>query len=299
MERSELLEKYAEGMPVLDHGFVRLIDVMGDDKAVEDAARTSYRGQGKDRTALETRRLLRYLMRHRHSGPFEMAEIKLHVKLPIFVARQMVRHRTASLNEVSARYTKMPPEFHVPEPEQVCGPPTTNKQGRAEPLPPSEAAAFLAGYEKLCQASYDAYDSWTDGPESLQVAAETARMVLPLSMYTEWYWKIDAHNLMHFLSLRLDEHAQYEIRVYAEAIAKIVEDWLPVTWEAFQDYRLGAYTLSRAEVEAVQWMAQNPRLEAESLADYHQRVRAMIYPLMSPREVKAFSEKFLRTPVSS
>lgn len=240
------LEAFTAPRRVLDHGFVQLLDVMGDDRAIEEAARVSYDAGGSSRRTSDTRGLIRYLMRHRHTSPFEMCELKLRVKLPIFVERQWVRHRTASLNEVSARYSVLPEEFYVPEPEQVCHQSKTNKQGRAEPIDdPARFRDVLAGQSR---AAFEDYRTAIDGYD---IARETARIGLPLGTYTEKVWKIDAHNLLHFLSLRLHPHAQFEIRAYAEAIAEIVKVWLPLTWEAFEDYRLGAVTFSRAEVEAL------------------------------------------------
>jgi thymidylate synthase (FAD) len=245
LNRTDLLAKYAEPIPVLDYGFVQLLDVMGDDEGIEEAARVSY--QAGTRKVSDTRGLLRYLLRHRHTTPFEMAAIKLRVKLPIFVERQFIRHRMASTNEMSARYSELPEEFYVPEPDQVCHQDKKNKQGRAE------AFSFDAaqGFRRLC--SVKGAEAFGDYRLVLHhgLARETARINLPLSTYTMKVWSTDAHNLLHFLALRLDAHAQYEIRVYAEAIARIVADWLPITWEAFEDYRLGSASFSRVERQAL------------------------------------------------
>ncbi|MCS6890497.1 MAG: FAD-dependent thymidylate synthase [Rhodovarius sp.] len=238
-------------IPVLDHGFIRVIDYMGDDAAVVQAARVSY-GRGT-RAANEDRGLIRYLMRHRHTTPFEMCEIKCHVKLPIFVARQWIRHRTANVNEYSARYSVLDREFYIPEARHLAAQSETNRQGRGEVLEGPEAARVLALLREDAERCYDHYlemlNEEEEGgrprdPSRRGLARELARMNLTLNTYTQWYWKIDLHNLLHFLSLRADPHAQYEIRAYAEALLGIVRAWVPLTYEAFQDYRLGAVTFS-------------------------------------------------------
>lgn len=239
-----------EPIPVLDHGFVRVIDYMGDDGAVVQAARVSY-GRGT-RAANEDRGLIRYLMRHRHSTPFEMCEIKYHVKLPIFVARQWIRHRTANVNEYSARYSILDREFYIPAPEHLAVQSSANRQGRGEVLGGAEAARVLDLLREDAARCYDHYVEMLNEDEQGRVldpgrqglARELARMNLTLNAYTQWYWKTDLHNLFHFLSLRADAHAQYEIRAYAEAMMRTVEAWVPMSFEAFRDYRLGAATLS-------------------------------------------------------
>jgi thymidylate synthase (FAD) len=239
-----------EPIPVLDHGFLRVIDYMGDDAAVVQAARVSY-GRGT-RAANEDRGLIRYLMRHRHSTPFEMAEIKYHVKLPIFVARQWIRHRTANVNEYSARYSVLDREFYTPAPEHLAAQSAANRQGRGEILGGTEAARVLDLLREDARRNYDHYLEMLNEAESgapldpsrQGLARELARMNLTLNTYTQWYWKTDLHNLLGFLSLRADPHAQYEIRAYAEAMLRTVEAWVPMTCEAFRDYRLGAATLS-------------------------------------------------------
>lgn len=233
-------------VPCLDHGFVRVVDYFGDDAAIVQAARVSY-GAGT-RKSSEDRQLLRYLMRHRHTTPFEMCEIKFHVKLPIFVARQWIRHRTANVNEISGRYSVFTDEFYVPRPEELARQSANNKQGRGEPLSEAEAERARATVERASRQAYADYQSLID---EQQVAREVGRAVLPVNYYTEWYWKIDLHNLLHFLALRLDAHAQYEIRVYAEAMASFVRDWVPTAWEAFEDYRLGSFTLSKQMIEVL------------------------------------------------
>ena len=241
--------------PVFDHGFVRVVDYMGDDAAVVQAARVSY-GAGT-RSVRSDRGLIRYLMRHRHTTPFEMCELKLHVKMPIFVARQWIRHRTASVNEISGRYSILDREFYVPPAEVVASPSASNRQGRGSVLEPDQAAAVLdllrsdalrgfATYDRLLN---DAGDGEPVDPTRPQLARELARINLGLSTYTQWYWKVDLHNLLHFLGLRLDPHAQLEIRRYAEVIGALVGAWVPHTWEAFTDYRLGAHLFSREELD--------------------------------------------------
>jgi thymidylate synthase (FAD) len=236
--------------PVLDHGFVRVIDYMGDDAAIVQAARVSY-GRGTRRVS-EDAGLIRYLMRHRHSTPFEMCEIKYHVKLPIFVARQWIRHRTANVNEYSARYSVMDREFYIPAPGQLAAQSASNRQGRGAVLQGDEAAAVLDLLRADAGRAHDDY-TWmlnedADGapadPARQGLARELARMNLTLNTYTQWYWKTDLHNLLGFLSLRADSHAQYEIRVYADAMMQTVRAWVPATFAAFEDYRMGAVTLS-------------------------------------------------------
>ncbi|MGR3436633.1 MAG: FAD-dependent thymidylate synthase [Shimia sp.] len=231
--------------PVLDHGFVRVVDYMGDDAAIVQAARVSY-GAGTKHTSNDEG-LIRYLMRHWHSTPFEMCEIKLHVKLPIFVARQWIRHRTANVNEYSARYSILDREFYVPAPEHVAAQSEVNNQGRGALLPPEDAERIRQALRDDADRAYDAYEGMVDGG----LARELARMALPASVYTQWYWKIDLHNLMHFLRLRADPHAQYEIRVYAEALCEIVRDWVPMAYRAFEDYRLGGAQLSAGALDVV------------------------------------------------
>lgn len=230
---------------VLDHGMVRPVDVMGDDAAVVQAARVSY-GEGTKSISEDTG-LIRYLMRHWHSTPFEMCEIKLHCVMPIFVARQWVRHRTANINEMSARYSILPDKFYIPDAEQIAKQSAANAQGRDEVFDRAQALNWQLGFREHAEMSYALYKNMTDD----EMARELARMVLPPNIYTEWYWKIDAHNLMHFLRLRADPHAQYEIRVYAEAMLDIFAKWLPRTFGAFMDYRLRAETLSHMEVVIV------------------------------------------------
>ena len=231
-----------EAVPVLDHGFVRVVDYMGDDAAIVQAARVSY-GQGT-KHARDDAGLIRYLMRHWHSTPFEMCEIKLHVKLPVFVARQWIRHRTANVNEYSARYSILDREFYIPAPEHLAAQSTVNNQGRGTVLEGEEAARVLGVLREDAGRAYDHYEAMLSQEGQQGLARELARMNLPANIYTQWYWKIDLHNLMHFLRLRADAHAQYEIRAYAEALCGIVKEWVPATYAAFEDYRLGAVQFS-------------------------------------------------------
>jgi thymidylate synthase (FAD) len=237
--------------PVLDHGFVRVVDYMGDDAAIVQAARVSY-GAGTKHVSNDEG-LIRYLMRHWHSTPFEMCEVKLHVKLPVFVARQWIRHRTANVNEYSARYSILDREFYIPEPAALAAQSTTNNQGRGDVLSGEEAARVLDMLRDDAGRMYDHYEAMLgqtapDGTPQSGLARELARMNLPMNIYTQWYWKVDLHNLFHFLRLRADAHAQYEIRVYAEAIARCVRDWVPLAFGAFEDYRMGGETLSAKAV---------------------------------------------------
>ncbi|MFM2246909.1 MAG: hypothetical protein RL071_2983 [Pseudomonadota bacterium] len=254
---------------VLDHGFVRVIDYMGDDAAVVQAARVSY-GKGT-KAVREDRGLIRYLMRHRHTTPFEMCELKLHVKLPIFVARQWIRHRMASVNEASARYSVLDREFYLPRPEDLATQSRDNKQGRGEALRPEAAAEVLRLLEDDALRVHRTYTRLMD---EHQLARELARMDLGLNTYTQWYWKIDLHNLLHFLALRMDAHAQWEIRAYADQIGALVADWVPLCWEAFCDYRLGALTLSRGEVDVLRAMLRGEAPDPEAAG-------------LSPREWRA------------
>jgi thymidylate synthase (FAD) len=249
-----------QAIPVLDHGFIRVIDYMGDDAAIVQAARVSY-GRGTRRVS-EDAGLIRYLMRHRHSTPFEMCEIKYHVKLPIFVARQWIRHRTANVNEYSARYSILDREFYLPAPEHLAAQSAVNRQGRGAVLDGEEAAQVLDLLREDATQTYDHYAEMLNedeagaarDPSRRGLARELARMNLTLNTYTQWYWKTDLHNLFHFLSLRADAHAQYEIRAYAEAMLRTVEAWVPVACQAFRDYRLGAVTLSAQMLAAVRRM---------------------------------------------
>ncbi|MFT3972347.1 MAG: FAD-dependent thymidylate synthase [Amaricoccus sp.] len=255
-------------IPVLDHGFIRIVDYMGDDAAIVQAARVSY-GAGT-KTARDDAGLIRYLMRHWHSTPFEMCELKLHVKLPVFVARQWIRHRTANVNEYSARYSILDREFYIPAPEHLAAQSTVNNQGRGETLTGDEAARVLGYLRDDSMRAYDHYEAMLsqaqpDGTPQQGLARELARMNLPANIYTQWYWKVDLHNLLHFLRLRADPHAQYEIRAYAEALCEVVKDWVPAAWDAFEDYRLNAVTFSGKGMEALRRMLKGETVSREDV----------------------------------
>ena len=262
--------KLYKAIPVLDQGFIRVIDYMGDDGAVVQAARVSY-GRGTKKIS-EDRGLIRYLMRHHHTTPFEMCEIKFHVKLPVFVARQWIRHRTASVNEYSARYSILNREFYIPAPEQLSTQSQENRQGRGNVLQGDEAVRVLDILREDSARNYADYQEMLNeddegnviDPKRNGLARELARMNLPLNIYTEWYWKCDLHNLLHFLSLRADPHAQHEIRVYADAMMEALRAWVPITAEAFEDYRLGGVHLSRAGLEAVKRMIAGEKVSAKN-----------------------------------
>ncbi|MFT8369439.1 FAD-dependent thymidylate synthase [Acetobacter papayae] len=239
-------------LEVLDHGFLRVIDYMGDDGAIVQAARVSY-GRGT-RKVTEDAALIRYLMRHRHSSPFEMCEIKFHVKLPIFVARQWIRHRMASVNEYSARYSILDNEFYLPAPENMAAQSAVNRQGRGETLAPQAAAEVLDILRGDALRAFGDYERMLDEKEGYGLARELARINLTLNTYTQWYWKTDLHNLMHFLALRIDPHAQYEIRVYAEEMLKVLHAWVPQAAAAFEEYRRGAVTFSATMMSVLRRM---------------------------------------------
>ena len=257
---------------VLDHGFIRVVDYMGDDNAIVQAARVSY-GRGTKQVS-QDKGLINYLMRHWHSTPFEMCEIKFHVKLPIFVARQWIRHRTANVNEYSARYSIMDKEFYIPNREHLSPQSKKNHQGRTEglSLSPEEEKRVLeilqsdservyANYEELMNA--DATGQTIDEEKS-GIARELARMNLTLNYYTQWYWKIDLHNLMHFLMLRADPHAQYEIRAYADAMIEVVQKWVPFAYEAFVEHRLHGTRLSRSGMAVVKRLIAGEQVTQEN-----------------------------------
>jgi thymidylate synthase (FAD) len=246
--------------PVLDHGFVRVIDYMGDDAAIVQAARVSY-GRGT-KAVQNDAGLIKYLMRHRHTTPFEMCEIKYHIKLPIFVARQWIRHRTANVNEYSARYSILDKEFYIPAPEHLAAQATNNRQGRGDVLTGDEAARVLDLLREDAVRCFDHYQEMLNEDEAGNpvdpnrdgLARELARMNLPINTYTQWYWKTDLHNLLHFLSLRADPHAQYEIRAFADVMLDSVRRWVPIAADAFEEYRLGGASLSRSGIDVVRRM---------------------------------------------
>ena len=259
-----------EPIKVLDHGFVRVIDYMGDDSAIVQAARVSY-GKGTKKIN-EDKGLINYLMRHWHTTPFEMCEIKLHVKLPIFIARQWIRHRTANVNEYSARYSILDKEFYIPAPENLAMQSHTNRQGRGGVLEGEEAARVLEILKNDSEQSYKHYMEMLNlneetnevlDPSRAGLTRELARMNLPVNYYTQWYWKIDLNNLLHFLRLRADAHAQFEIREYANAIISILEKWLPLTFEAFKNYRLNSASISEQGMSVVKRMLAGEKVTQE------------------------------------
>ncbi|MCT4636041.1 MAG: FAD-dependent thymidylate synthase [Rickettsiales bacterium] len=259
-----------DAIPVLDHGFVRVVDYMGDDSAIVQAARVSY-GKGTKRTN-QDRGLIQYLMRHRHTTPFEMCDIKFHIKLPIFIARQWIRHRTASVNEYSARYSILANEFYTPKPENMAMQSKINKQGRDNVLSPEESKKVLHLLKQDAEQCYSHYQEMLNedeegnilNPENPQLARELARMNLNLNFYTEWYWKINLHNLFHFLALRADSHAQYEIRVYAEVMLNIVKEWVPFAYEAFMEYQVNSASFSGNAIKAIKAMLKGEKITAEA-----------------------------------
>lgn len=238
-------EQIGKRVPVLQHGFVCLVDYMGDDAAIVQAARVSY-GRGTKTTRTD-RGLIRYLMRHRHTTPFEMVELKFLMRMPIFVARQLIRHRTANVNEYSARYSLLPDEFYIPPTDAIRTQSRTNRQGRDALLPEEVATEFSARLDKLSKQSYDLYQWATDK----DIAREIARLSLPVNVYTEWYWKNDLHNLFHFLSLRLDPHAQFETRAYAQVMHDLARLVAPTAFEGFDDFIMGAIRFSKKEQSAL------------------------------------------------
>ena len=282
---SEALEEHLyTPIPLLDHGFIRVVDYMGNDSSIVQAARVSY-GKGTKKLS-QDKGLINYLMRHRHTTPFEMCDIKFHIKLPIFVARQWIRHRTASVNEYSARYSILSKEFYIPHRDNLLPQSTINKQGRDDNhLSDDEAARVLELLKDDSERNYAHYEEMmnTDNEgniidESKQgIARELARMNLSLNYYTEWYWKINLHNLLHFVSLRADPHAQYEIRVYADAILELIKQWVPFTYEAFEEHVMHGVKLSRSAFKAIKDMIDGKEVLQESSG-------------MSQREWREFQE---------
>jgi thymidylate synthase (FAD) len=265
----ELEKVLYEAIPVLDHGFIRVIDYMGDDSSIVQSARVSY-GKGTKKVSTDEG-LIRYLMRHWHSTPFEMCEIKYHVKLPIFIARQWIRHRTANVNEYSARYSILDKEFYIPAKEQLSAQATNNRQGRGDLITGQQADEVLKILKDDAVRTYDNYEKMLnerfDGTvideKKSGLARELARMNLTLNSYTQWYWKTDLLNLMNFLFLRGDSHAQYEIRVYAEKMLETVKKWVPITHAAFLDYRVGAAHLSSKGLKIVKSMINGNKVSYE------------------------------------
>jgi thymidylate synthase (FAD) len=266
---------------------------MGDDAAIVQAARVSY-GAGT-KTVREDRGLINYLLEHRHTSPFEMCELKFHCKLPIFAARQWIRHRTANVNEVSARYSIVKDEFYMPAREQLTTQSKDNKQGRsAEPVSNEHVVLLRAAWERDAE---EAFDDYTWMVEEVGLSRELARIGLPLSTYTEWYWKIDLHNLLHFLRLRLDSHAQYEIRVFAEAMASIVKQLFPLTWEAFEEHVLYAVTLSRSQVAAVRALLEQLQHARSAVVSVEKRTLELPGHLQPAFALNAID--FMLAPISA
>ena len=254
---------------VLDHGFVRVIDYMGDDSSIVQSARVSY-GKGTKKISND-KGLIKYLMRHRHSTPFEMCEIKFHIKLPIFIARQWIRHRTANVNEYSARYSILDKEFYIPSAENLAAQSAINNQGRGDTLSDDEASNVIQILKKDAEQTYSNYETLLNensggniiDESKSGIARELARMNLTLNTYTQWYWKIDLNNLLHFLALRADDHAQYEIRVYADIMLDIVKRWVPLTYAAFEDYRIGGTELSAKEITLMKKLLKGEKVSYE------------------------------------
>ena len=266
----ELEKILYEAMPVLDHGFVRVVDYMGDDTSIVQSARVSY-GKGTKKVSTDSG-LIKYLMRHRHSTPFEMCEIKYHIKLPIFIARQWIRHRTANVNEYSARYSIMDKEFYVPSKENLAAQSTNNRQGRGNLINGTQADSILKILKEDAERNYQHYEEMLnekyDGSiiddKKQGLARELARMNLTLNSYTQWYWKTDLLNLLNFLSLRADSHAQYEIREYANVMMNSIKKWVPITYDAFIDYRVGGMELSAKGKIVIQKMIKGEKCDIGS-----------------------------------
>ena len=250
-------EMIGEEIKVLDHGFIRVIDYMGDDAAIVQAARVSY-GKGT-KSFNEDAGLINYLMRNKHTTPFEMCEIKLHVKLPIFVARQWIRHRTGSFNEYSGRYSVMDEDFYVPSEENLGLQSTDNKQGREQGLNEDITNAIIGSIIAHSNEAYNLYRELLNK----NAAREIARMVLPINYYSQWYWKVDLKNLLDFLNLRTDPHAQYEIRVYAEEIEKIVRQWLPITYGAYKSHMKDGVSFSSEAMKVIKSMMAGDMMDRE------------------------------------
>mgnify|MGYP001475304448 FL=1 len=265
----ELEKVLYEAIPILDHGFIRVVDYMGDDTSIVQAARVSY-GKGTKKVSTDSG-LIKYLMRHWHSTPFEMCEIKYHVKLPIFIARQWIRHRTANVNEYSARYSILDKEFYLPSPEHLATQSQSNRQGRGEILEGKKAKKVLDLLKGDAEQTYnnyemmlnERYDGSVIDEKSSGLARELARMNLTLNTYTQWYWKTDLLNLMNFLRLRADHHAQYEIRAYADAMLDTLKKWVPITYDAFMDYRVGGTEVSSKGKEIIKKLIKGEEISLE------------------------------------
>ena len=265
----ELEKILYDAIPILDHGFIRVVDYMGDDTSIVQAARVSY-GKGTKKVSTDSG-LIKYLMRHWHSTPFEMCEIKYHIKLPIFIARQWIRHRTANVNEYSARYSILDKEFYLPDPEHLAAQSQINRQGRGDVLKGEQAKKVLDLLKNDAEQTYknyeemlnQRYDGTVIDEGKVGLARELARMNLTLNTYTQWYWKTDLLNLMNFLRLRADHHAQYEIRTYADAMLDTVKKWVPITYEAFMDYRVGGTEISSKGKIVIKKMISGEKISIE------------------------------------
>jgi thymidylate synthase (FAD) len=266
-----------ERIPILDHGFIRVIDYMGNDSSIVQAARVSY-GAGTKKVH-QDKGLISYLVKHRHTTPLEMCEIKIHVKLPIFVARQWIRHRTANVNEQSGRYSVLDKEFYLPNLEHICPQSRSNKQGREE-ASHEDAKNMLEILKSDSERCYNNYSHLLGDEDNAGIARELARMNLTLNYYTQWYWKIDLHNLLHFVSLRATDHAQYEIRVYALALLNIIKLWVPYVHEAFVEHVLEGIRLSKAQIEVLRGMINKNLIEEQSAKlkprDWEELKKAML-----------------------
>ena len=265
-----------DAIKCLDKGFVRLVDSMGGDDAIVQAARVSY-GKGTSKVS-QDRGLIRYLMRHRHTTPFEMVEFKFHCKMPIFVARQWVRHRTANINEYSLRYSEARDEFYYPDPKHIQLQSALNKQGRAGKIPKKITDKVLQYFKEISERSFEMYQELNEAG----LARELIRAILPVNLYTEWYWKNDLHNLLHFISLRSDSHAQYEIRVFSDAMAESVQKVAPFAWEAYQDYVVQGMRFSRIEQSLLEKQLP-PRVVDDILEDVAYQITATLHN-NKPRE---------------
>ena len=265
----ELEKILYEAIPLLDHGFIRVVDYMGDDTSIVQAARVSY-GKGTKKVSTDAG-LIKYLMRHWHSTPFEMCEIKYHVKLPIFIARQWIRHRTANVNEYSPRYSILDKEFYLPAQEHLAAQSKSNRQGRGDVLEGEQAKKVLELLKNDAERTYENYETMLnekyDGSiideNGVGLARELARMNLTLNTYTQWYWKTDLLNLMNFLRLRADHHAQYEIRTYADAMLDTLKRWVPITYDAFMDYRVGGTEVSDKGKKVIQKLIKGDKVSME------------------------------------
>ena len=266
----ELEKILYEAFPILDHGFVRVVDYMGNDSSIVQAARVSY-GKGTKKVSTDSG-LIKYLMRHWHSTPFEMCEIKYHIKLPIFIARQWIRHRTANVNEYSARYSILDKEFYLPSKENLAAQSTSNRQGRGEVINGKQADSILGMLKKDAEQTYEnyelmlneRYDGSKINEDNKGLARELARMNLTLNTYTQWYWITDLLNLLNFLSLRADSHAQYEIRAYADVMIDSLKRWVPITFDAFMDYRVGGMEISAKGKKVIEKMLKGEKCDLES-----------------------------------